>query len=114
MYEDAERCLSYFSAKDPDRKRKLATIYYGKGQYEEAYKTLEAEVLANYQTMSVMLLEIFMVAVKTENLEKAQVIIEKESALADLFEMGRKIRVSRCFKRFKRDIKTTGLPFINH
>ena len=88
MYEDAERCLSYFSAKDPDRKRKLATIYYGKGQYEEAYKTLEAEILSNYQTISVMLLEIFMVAVKTENFEKAKAIIEKESAFAELFEMG--------------------------
>ena len=88
MYEEAERCLRYFSAKDPDRKRKLATIYYGKGQYEEAYKTLEAEILSNYQIMSVMLHEIFMVAVKTENYEKASAIIEKESAFADLFEMG--------------------------
>ena len=53
-----------------------------------AYKTLEAEILSNYQIMSVMLHEIFMVAVKTENYEKASAIIEKESAFADLFDMG--------------------------
>ena len=87
-YEEAEECLEYYSELNPDRKRKLATIYVGTGKYEEAYKALEEVLFSNYQTLSGLLHEIYMVAVKTGDLEKAEAIIEKESAFADLFEMG--------------------------
>ena len=87
-YEEAEGCLKYYSDQNPDRKRKLATIYAGTGKYEEAYKALEEVLYSNYSTLSGLLYEIYGVAVKTGNLEKAEAIIEKESALADLFEMG--------------------------
>lgn len=87
-YEDAEDCLRYYSDINPEKKRKLATIYIGTGRYEEAYKTLEEVMFNDYQRLSVLMYEIFRLAVKTEDFKKAEKIIEKESALAELFEMG--------------------------
>ncbi|MBR5944648.1 MAG: helix-turn-helix transcriptional regulator [Lachnospiraceae bacterium] len=87
-YDEAEKCLEYYSAQNPEKKRKLATIYSRSGKYEEAYKTLEEIMFADYQKMSVLLHEISTVAIKTENYEKARNVLEKESALAEVFEMG--------------------------
>ncbi len=88
QYDEASKCLDYYSPENPERKRKLATIYYGTGRYEEAYKTMEELLFSDYQRMSVNLHEIYMVAMKTENLDKAKAILEKESGLAELLEMG--------------------------
>ena len=88
QFEEAERCLEYYSPDDPDRPRKLATIYYGTGRYEEAYKTLEGTLYTDYQKMSVGLHQIYRVAMNTGDHKKAEAILNKESELADLFEMG--------------------------
>ena len=87
-YDDAEKCLEYISPDNPDRKRKLATIYLGTGKYDEAYKALEESLYDNYQIMSVLMHQIHTVAIKTEDYKKAEAIIEKESELAELFDMG--------------------------
>ena len=87
-YEEAEKCLEYFSPQDPGRKRKLAAIYTGTGRYEEAYQTLEELLLSDYQQLSVVLYELYSVAMKTGNQSKARFVLEKESALAELLEMG--------------------------
>ncbi|MBO4911835.1 MAG: helix-turn-helix transcriptional regulator [Butyrivibrio sp.] len=87
-YEEAEDCLRFYSEKDPEKKRKLALIYSRTGRYDEAYKLMEEALFTDYQIMSVLLHEIFSVSIDTKNFNKAQKIMEKESALAELFEMG--------------------------
>jgi transcriptional regulator with XRE-family HTH domain len=89
QYAEAEECLEYYSADDPDRKRKLAPILYGTGKYEEAYKTIEELLFSDYQRISVGLNELFTVAIKNGDYEKAKKAIEKVCALAKLFEMGK-------------------------
>ena len=88
QYDEATKCLDYFSPESPERKRKLATIYSHTGKYEEAYKIMEESLFSDYQSMSVTLHEIYGIAMKTENFEKARAILEKEAGLAELFEMG--------------------------
>lgn len=87
-YDEAEKCLEYISPDDPDRKRKLATIYKGTGKYEEAYTILEEAMLTTYQSLSVIMHEIHTIAIKTGNYKKAETLIQKESALSDIFDMG--------------------------
>ena len=87
-YEEAEKCLEYINPDDPKRKRKLATIYIGTGKYEEAYPILEEVMLSTYMELSVIMHEIHSTAFKTENIKKAEALIEKEIALADIFDMG--------------------------
>ncbi|MBO4471178.1 MAG: helix-turn-helix domain-containing protein [Clostridia bacterium] len=88
-YEEAEKTLDYFSPWDPGKKRKLAAIYSRTGRYEEACQALEELLLSDYQQMSVVLYGLHVVAIKTGNQEKARIIVEKESALAELLEMGK-------------------------
>lgn len=87
-YDEAEKCLEYISPDNPDRKRKLATIYKGTGRYEEAYTILEDVMLTTYQTLSVIMHEIHTIAIKTENFKKAETLIRKEITLSDIFDMG--------------------------
>ena len=87
-YAEAEECLEYYMADDPERKRKLAPILYGTGRYEEAYKALEELLFFDYQHVSVGLHELFTVAMKTGDRDKAGKVVEKSSDLAKLFEMG--------------------------
>ena len=87
-YDEAEKCLSFYSEDSPEKKRKLATIYSRTGRYDEAFKAMEEALFSNYQTMSVLLHEIYQTAIKTKDFNKAQKAVEKESALAELFEMG--------------------------
>ncbi len=49
---------------------------------------MEEALFSNYQTMSVLFHEIYLTAIKSKNYDKAQKVIEKESALAELLEMG--------------------------
>ena len=87
-YEEAENCLRFYSEKNPEKKRKLATIYSRTGRHDEAFKIMEETLFSDYQTMSLLFHEIYRGAIETKNYDKAQKIIEKESALAELFEMG--------------------------
>lgn len=94
QYDKAEKYLDYFSIQNPERKRRLATIYIETGRYDEAYKTLEEVLFADYQVLSGVLHGIYMVAMKTGDYEKAQCILDKMSGLCDLFEMGTYNRIS--------------------
>ena len=87
-YEEAENCLRFYSEKNPEKKRKLATIYSRTGRHDEAFKIMEETLFSDYQSMSLLFHEIYRGAIETKNYDKAQKIIEKESALAELFEMG--------------------------
>lgn len=118
-FEDAKECLEYYPENDPDRKRKLATIYSGTGKYEEAYKALEEELFSKYQALTVLLHEITMVACKTENYDKAKAIVEKESALEDLFDMGEyhknagRLTLAVAMKDSKKALELMDLLFTN-
>ena len=87
-YDEAEKCLENISPDNPDRKRKLATIYKGTGKYDEAYTILEEVMLSTYQNLSVIMHEIHMIAINTGNYKKAETFIQKESVLAGIFDMG--------------------------
>ncbi len=88
QYEKAEKYLEYFSVENPERKRKLAAIYSATGRFTEAYKTFEETVFSEYQIISGALHGIYMIAMKTEDYEKAEYILEKVSGLSRLFDMG--------------------------
>lgn len=87
-YEKAEKCLVYFSTQNPERKRKQADIYMKTGRTEEAYKTYEELLFSGYTMMSMLFLGIYRLAIQERDMEKAHLIVEKQEALAKLFEMG--------------------------
>ena len=45
-------------------------------------------MLTTYQTLSVIMHEIHTIAIKTENYQKAETLIQKEITLSDIFDMG--------------------------
>ena len=96
-YEKAEGYLDYFSIQNPERKRKLATIYSETGRFEDAYKALEEVVFSEYQIISGALHGIYMIAMKIDDHEKAESILDKLSQLCDLFDMGAYNRLSTKF-----------------
>ncbi len=87
-YEKAETYLSYFSKQNPERKRKQAAVFYKMGRTQDAYKTYEELLFAEYQIISAVLQGIYMVAMKEKDMEKAKAMVEKQEGLAKLFEMG--------------------------
>jgi transcriptional regulator with XRE-family HTH domain len=88
QYEKAEECLSYFSIRNPERKRKQADIYSKTGRIKEAYKTLEELLYADYGTVSAVFHNIYMLAMQENDLEKAHMLVEKQRKLANVFDMG--------------------------
>ena len=88
QYEKAETYLSYFSRRDPERKRKQAVIYGKTGRTDEAYQAYEELLLSSYQYVSMELHGIYMLAMEEGNQEKARILVEKQKSLADIFEMG--------------------------
>lgn len=88
QYEKAEEYLAYFSKQNPERKRKQATIYSKTGKLDEAYKAYEELLFSECQMISMVLNSIYMLAMQEENISKAQMMVEKQSELAKLFEMG--------------------------
>lgn len=94
QYEKAEECLAYYSEQNPERKLKQARIYSETGRTEEAYKTCEELLLSMYQMISLLFHSIGSLAVRDKNMDKVRAMVEKQSALAELFEMGEYHRIS--------------------
>ena len=94
QYEKAEECLMYYSKNDPERKRKQAVIFSKTNRVNEAYKTYEELLFSGYQMMSMVMNNIYILAMKEGNKEKAHMLIKKQKELAHLFEMGRYHEVS--------------------
>lgn len=88
QYEKAEECLAYFSVQNPERKRKQADLYSRTGRVKEAYKAYEELLFSDFQMVSMIFQNIYMLAMKDHNLEKAHMIVEKQEKLAELFDMG--------------------------
>ncbi|MGE9963868.1 helix-turn-helix domain-containing protein [Fusicatenibacter saccharivorans] len=88
-YETAGKYLQYFSVQNPERKRKQAEIYQKTGRIQEAYKTYEELLFAEYQVVNGILTGMYMLALQENNRSKAHLLIDKQSGLARLFEMGK-------------------------
>lgn len=94
QYEKAEECLAYYSEQNPERKLKQARIYSETGRTEEAYRTCEELLLSMYQMISLLFHSIGSLAVRDQNMDKVRAMVEKQSVLAELFEMGEYHRIS--------------------
>ena len=71
QYEKAEEYLAYYSEQNPERKRMQASIYSKTGRREEAYKAYEELLFSGYQTLSMILHSIYMLAMEDSNMDKA-------------------------------------------
>ena len=54
-YDEAETCLEHFSLQNTERKRKKASIYVEKGEYDEAFKVLEETLFSLGQSIEATL-----------------------------------------------------------
>lgn len=87
-YEKAEEYLNYFSSQNPERKRKQVFIYSKTNRVNEAYKAYEELLFSGYNMMSMVFQNIYILAMNDKDKEKAYKIVEKQSELANTFEMG--------------------------
>lgn len=94
QYDKAEKCLEYFSEQNPERKRRQALIYSRMGRKEEAYKAYEELLFSEYQRANMLFGSIFMLAAQDQNMDKVRAMVEKQSALAAIFEMGQYHQIS--------------------
>ncbi|MBD5522181.1 MAG: helix-turn-helix domain-containing protein [Lachnospiraceae bacterium] len=93
-YDKAEEYLTYFSKQNPEKKRKQARIYSKTNRKDEAYKAYEELLFSMYQLANALFQEIYMLAMEEKNMDKAHAMVEKQSALAKVFEMGEYYEVS--------------------
>lgn len=89
QYEKAEKYLNYFSAQNPEKKRKQAQIYAETGRINEAYKAYEELLFSDYQRVSMELQGMYTLAVQNSDMQKARMLAQKQKELAKCFEMGR-------------------------
>lgn len=88
QYEQAGQCLTCFSQENPERKRRQAMIYSKTGRQEDAYKMFEELLYAGYQNLNMTLRDIYMLAMKENERNKAHMLVDKIQKLARLFEFG--------------------------
>lgn len=108
-YEKAEEYLNYFSLQNPERKRKQAFIYSKTNRVNEAYKAYEELLFQGYNMMSMVFQNIYILAMKDKDKEKAHMLVQKQSKLANIFEMGEYHEAS-CrleWATAKKDVETT-------
>ena len=94
QYEKAEEYLNYFSSQNPERKRKQAFIYSKTNRVNDAYKTYEELLFSAYQMLNMVFQSIYVLAMQDKDREKAYILVEKQSELANIFEMGEYHEVS--------------------
>ncbi|MCM1234126.1 MAG: helix-turn-helix domain-containing protein [Ruminococcus flavefaciens] len=88
QYEEAEACLAYYSAQNPERKRKQAWLYGETGRTQEAYQTYETLLLDMYGLTDLIFHSIGALAAQEQDMDRVRAMADKQSALAALFEMG--------------------------
>ena len=94
-YEKAEEYLNYLSKQNLERKRKQAVIYSKINRRDEAYKAYEELLFSQYQMISMVFHSIYVMAMEDHDIQKAHMLVEKQSELAKVFEMG-KYRETAC------------------
>lgn len=109
QYEKAEECLAYYSEQNPDRKFKQARIYSETGRTEEAYKTCEELLLSMYQMTNLLFHSIGSLAARDKNMDKVRTMVEKQSMLAEIFDMGEYHRTAARFELavMEKDVEAT-------
>ena len=93
-YEKAEACLKYFSRMDPVKKIHKAQLCEIKGDRNSAFKEYEELLFQTNNVAEMTLGGIFMLAEKQGDLQKARMITEKMTGLAELFETGEYHKIS--------------------
>lgn len=88
-YEKAESYLNYYSAQNPEKKRKQADICWKTGRMEDAYRMYEELLFAGCGRIDLYLTNLFRLAVEEKDMDKARLIVEKQVVLARLFDRGR-------------------------
>lgn len=88
QYDKAEECLAYLSDQNPEKMRRQAVLYSSTGRREEAYKMYETLLFRGYQIAALLFHSIYEMALQDGNVEKARAMVEKQSVLAKLYEMG--------------------------
>lgn len=94
QYGEAEKYLEYFSTQNPERKRKQAQIYAETGRIKDAYRAYEELLFTDYQRVSQELQDMYMLALRDDDRQKAHRLVEKQAELAKCFEMGRYYEVA--------------------
>ena len=94
QYDKAEESLKYLSDQNPEKKRRQALIYSRTGRKEEAYKGYEELLFSMYQMANLLLGSIGTMAAEEQNMNRLRMIVDKQSALAKVFEMGEYYEVS--------------------
>ncbi|MBO5460777.1 MAG: helix-turn-helix transcriptional regulator [Ruminococcus sp.] len=89
QYDTAEKYLKYYSIQNPERKLKQAIIYSNTGKTNDAYKTYEQLLFSEYQMLTMLFHNLYLLAIQDQNLAKAHFYTDKQQALAKLFEMGK-------------------------
>ncbi len=93
-YDKAEEMLTYYSEQNPERKRKQAELCQKSGNTKEAYKLYEELLFSHYHMCSMVFHSLSLLAMEENNVEDAQYYMDKQEALAKLFEMGRYHEIS--------------------
>ncbi len=88
QYEKAEEYLNFFPEDDPERKRRQAFLYSQTGKKEEAFKTYERLLLTELSSLKMVITELRILYMKDNDLSMAHKLVDLESGIAALFEMG--------------------------
>lgn len=94
QYEQAEKYLAYFSKQNPQRNIKQAIIYSKTNRINEAYKAYEELLFSQYQMTSMLFSYLYMLAEQDNDMDKLHMLVEKQRALARVFDMGQYYEVS--------------------
>ena len=87
-YDKAEGYLDYFSAQNPERKRKQAELFSQTGRMEESLKAYEELLFSGHSMLSMVFASLYVLAMQEKDHERARYLIGKQRALAKLFETG--------------------------
>lgn len=87
-YEKAGEYLKYFSGQNPERKRKQADLYSKTGRVTEAFQSYEELLLSGCQMLTLIFRSLYLLAVQNQDMEKAEFLVEKQSRLSNVFDMG--------------------------
>lgn len=88
-YDKAEEYLKYLPEQDPVRKIKQAQLYQAAGRRTEAYKEYEELLFSGYQVVNGALSGIYSLTLQDRNMEKAQMLADKQTEMARCFGMGK-------------------------
>lgn len=93
-FEEAQRYLDRFPKIEVSAKQMRALLFAKQGKTEDAYRLYEEILYTGGMNMAQSLSGIYTLAVKENDLEKAEYITEKQGELAKTLEMGRYMEVT--------------------